>query len=106
MKSRQPKMLAMTDHRAWKLVRERVEAGYPMKAIAKELGVTVEHLCEWIMRYKEPRVAKQSVEVRRPAISHAPYSNSANHFNLSTNAQRYANWRKARDGARAARGEA
>ena len=47
-----------TDHEMWRLIRNRVDQGRPMQAIADELGLPVDELCEWIFRYREPRPAK------------------------------------------------
>lgn len=97
------KMLSLSDHAAWKLVRERIDNGYPMKGIAKELGVTVEHLCEWIFRYKEPRIVQQSIDVRRQPIGPVAKFNGTNAYSLSREARKFHDWRRAQAGAAEAR---
>jgi hypothetical protein len=47
-----------TDHEMWRLIRNRVDQGHSMQAIADEIGLPVDELCEWIFRYREPRPAK------------------------------------------------
>lgn len=86
------------------LIRRRVDAGYPMTQIAHELGEDVDDLCAWIMAYKDPR-PNTSIKRDGPPIALRDATVKRYPWSASQNAQRFANWKRAHEGAKAARGE-
>ena len=89
-----------TDHAFMKIVREKVNKcpGLSMAEIAAELGCEVDDLCRWVMNYKPPR-RQRMVDTTRygPPIGNQSPTSSTN------DARRFAAWRKAAEGAKAAR---
>jgi hypothetical protein len=98
---------AMTrdDHELMRLIRARVNQNppIPMSQIAAELGVDIDELCAFIMAYKEPRQRK-AFDNRSygPPIARVTPGN-VDHWSQPEQAQRFLNWRRARDGAAQAR---
>lgn len=93
------------------LVRRRVEQGWPMAQIAAETGWEVGALCEWVLAYREPKrqrfanVAGGPAALAERRVLRETYFGPASERDqlaeqLSSNAQRFAAWRRARDGAR------
>lgn len=86
------------DHERMRLIRARVNAGKPMSAIAAEIGEDLDDLVKWIMTYKEPK--------RKPYVNRStePVYVSNEVYRPDTfNSRRFAAWRKAKEGAAAAR---
>lgn len=91
--------LAPDDHELFALVKRRVDAKYPMQQIANEVGIDCMELCHWLLAYKAPKLSPM-VRLDRTAIERAMRP----HY-TSGDAQRFANWRRARAAALAARSE-
>lgn len=91
----------LTDHAFWRNLRVQCNTDKPMSRIAAELGVDVDDLCRWIMAYKAPKQSKPYVNRQSPPLGFTTPERS--HWSSPQSAQRFANWRKARDGAAAAR---
>jgi hypothetical protein len=85
------------NHELWRLVQWLVnqEPPRPMAIVAAELGVETKALCEWMLRYKSPPKPTYMVRTGAPARSTG--------WSTIASEQRYQNWKKARDGAAAAR---
>lgn len=87
-----------------KLIRARVEQRdppIPLSQIARELGMDEGDLTRFIMTYSEPR---KKLPVKRDGPPIALASNQPHeHWSSTQRAQRFANWKKARDGAARAR---
>jgi hypothetical protein len=92
-----------TNHELMELVRARIDCGYPMTGIARELGYDVDELCNWIMCiYREPKKRRQPYVNRmsEPVAYSAP---SRSPLSTRGDAQRLANWKRQREAAAAAR---
>lgn len=88
-------------HELMRLIRKRVEQQKPMTQIASELGVDVDDLCDFIMKYKEPRRSKY-VRKADPPIASAGKP-IRNHWEMSEEAQRFSTWKRQREAAAEAR---
>lgn len=86
------------DHELMRMIRKRVNAGYPMTMIADELGQSVDELCAWIMEYKEPR-RERYVNRQSPAqIITLPGTVERD---WHREAERFKAWKRQHDGAAA-----
>lgn len=83
------------DKELWALVQKRVNQvpAIPMTQIAREIGVDVDDLCAWIMRYRSPR--NQAFMANKGAKA------QGDGWSVTAQDQRYQNWKRARDGAAA-----
>lgn len=100
-------LLRPDNHDLFDHVRLRILSKTPvftMAMIADEFGVTVDELCRWIMDYKQPGRRRKSVyqAPRFPAIAQ-PRRDSGPDWARSDDARRQAAWKRASEGARAAR---
>lgn len=93
------------DHEFWRLVQKRVAQKWPWEQIAVEIGCHVDDLIHWAnWVYKPPRkpvAAKASRAAVLAGIHTAPEDLPVR--SSTTNAARFLAWKRARDGARAAR---
>ena len=80
-------------HDLMRLIRKRVEAGYPMTMIAAELGYDVDDICAWIMAYREPK-RHRYVNRASPADLHQPARTVE-----QREAAKFAAWKRQHDGA-------
>lgn len=91
----------LSDHAFMRLLRVQVHTTKPMSQIASELGVDLDDLMLWIMDYTaKPKKQKPYVNRQSPPLAYADPDRS--HWSAPQTAQRFANWRKAQEGARAA----
>jgi hypothetical protein len=89
------------DRTLWRLVQARLEAGASWEAIAEELGCTWQEIVAWVLAYKEERQRGfANVGARENYAFVDLHDRDAS---VAANAQRFAIWRKQRDGVRAAR---
>lgn len=86
----------LNDHAFWRLLRVQCNCDKPMSQIASELGVDVDDLCAWIMDYKAPK-NKPYINRQSPPLAHSHVDKDR--YSAPQAAQRFANWRKAREGA-------
>ena len=87
----------ITDHAFWRMLRVQCNTDKPMAQIASELGVDVGDLCDWIMRYREPK------KVDKP-LSNAKYGPAiAPDRSPGANARDFIAWKKQHEGAAATR---
>lgn len=95
--------LTPDNHELMGLVRERINTGYPMTGIAKEVGVDINDLCDWIMRvYREPKKRRTPYVNRmsEPVVYRSP---SRKPLSMRESAQKFAAYKRLQDGARATR---
>jgi len=92
-------ILTPSNHELMKAVRASVHAGAPMASIAEALGLNVDELCHWILDVYQapPKPSTRKIEPE-PELD-------TRHWSLSQQAQRFANWRRAKAAATAALGE-
>jgi len=93
----------ITEHAFMREIRKLVNATppKPMTRIASDLGVDVDELCAWVMEYKEP---KRKAYQHRDGMPLPEQSlPQREHWGLSGDAQRLANWRRQKEAAAAAR---
>jgi len=90
----------ITDHAFMRMLREQCATTKPMSRIALELGVDVDDLCAWIMEYREPHKPKAYLHRDGPPITYGDKTVTS-HYSMSKAGQRFANWRKAQEGAKA-----
>lgn len=88
------------DTEKMRLIRRRVEAGYPMSGIARELGEDVDELCAWIMAYKEPRPNRY---VNRQSPAQVVTLPKSVERDWDSEVEKFKAWKRARDGAAATR---
>lgn len=91
----------ITDHAMMRLIRARVDAGYPMAYIAGEIGCDVSDLCDWIFAYKDPRPAKAYQNKGADALRGYDPGDKGG-WNRGAQLRRHLNWERQREGARAA----
>lgn len=74
----------------------------PWETIASELDLTVADLLSWFVAYRQPKRERKATRKAGPPmlLSGQP---GHDHWGSSSNAQRFANWRKSHDGAAKAR---
>lgn len=90
--------VAMRDYAFWRLVRMRMAGGWPLAAIAADLGWEVNDLTAWVLAYREPRYTRfanrgfspEALSLRRADPHDA---------DLTAYERRLAAWKFATDGA-------
>jgi len=88
------------DRTLWRLVQARLEAGGSWETIAEELGCPWQEVVDWVLAYKEER---QRGFANAGARDHYAFVDVHDRdASVAANAQRFATWRKQRDGVRAA----
>lgn len=93
--------LTMGNVTAYLRVQHLVGLRWKWEAIADDLGLVgenrVKELCDWVLRFKEPRIA---LVANKSYVREIPASRKS-----SNDAARFINWRKQHEGARMAREE-
>jgi len=94
-----------TDRDLFEHIRERanVRPAISWEEIAAELGIKVPDLLDWFLAYREPKRDRDAIKARglSPMLLASNPGGGADH--IGSDARRFANWRKARDGAAKAR---
>ncbi|MFA5897900.1 MAG: hypothetical protein WC829_02185 [Hyphomicrobium sp.] len=88
-----------SDHGVWTLVQNRVAQGWPMQAIADEVGWDVRELCDWVLGYKPP--PRQRFPQHRVSPSSLLTKADRDDLSIAEKARRFSNWQKAQQGAAA-----
>lgn len=87
-------------------VRDRLNARpvEPIECIARDVGVSVDHLCRWVIGFREKGRPKAPYQSPKFAALAQPRKNGGGgDWGQSENIRRMKAWSKAREGARAAR---
>ena len=97
-------MLCADNHALFDKVRDRLNARpiEPIDIIARDIGVTVDDLCRWFIAYKAPRKPKAYQSPNFPAIGQPKVANGPS-WTQDDNSRRFLAWKRAKDGAKAAR---
>lgn len=94
-------MPPITDHVYFRQLREQCLSMKPMDQIAAELDVDVNEMLRWIMAYKAPHKPKEYLN--RNSVAADAKKPTSDRWSMPAQAQRFASWRKATQGAAAAR---
>lgn len=98
-----PDLPPISDHGFMRIIREQVALPKPMSQIAMDLGVEVDDLCEWIMKYKEPKPHKPVDNTKYGAAIAFDGRVIRDASDLAHEAARFKAWKRQHDGAKAAR---
>lgn len=94
-----------TDAELFEHIRERANIRPPIswETIAADLGVAVSDLLDWFLAYRSPKRDKATgARANRSSALIATNPGGGNH-GLGDDARRFANWKRAHDGAASAR---
>lgn len=84
------------NHSLWVRAQTQINAGSSWDEIAAEAGVEVFDLTEWFWRYKHPKPKPMVFAAQMTEASALPRDSGWHNYR---DAQRFANWRKAKAGA-------
>lgn len=101
-------LLTQDNYELFDIVRNRLNAKpvEPIDCIARDIGVTVDELCRWVLSFSEKkRHAKPYQSPRFPAIALPQRDGDGSGWNQDNNIRRMKAWKKAHEGAAVRRRE-
>lgn len=75
----------------------------PIDIIASDIGVTVDELCRWVIAYRAPKNKRPPYQSPKLSPIAQPRRETGPADTRSPDSRRLLNWKKATEGARAAR---